>query len=215
MANTASVQAGTAVASLTVTTPQPWGPKSRKRLAQAATAAGLPEPAVVTAMAAAAAASPPTDQARGRFVLVCIIGEDYPHLAVLDAQDRYTQLAAVTVRDPEAPAIDRAVADLIRMRSGPGVDRPTDLDWRTGLEVDRVRTELTGASRMPVLLPGHAEPVVADGADLDKAARPHLDQLVSALTQALADADIDQGDITTTGPGGLRRHRHGGASRAR
>src|SRR3954471_21720614 len=41
IANTASAQAGTSVATLTVTTPQPWGPKSRQRLTQAAAAAGL------------------------------------------------------------------------------------------------------------------------------------------------------------------------------
>lgn len=198
VANTASVQAGTGVAALTVTTPQPWGPKSRQRLSQAATAVGLPEPAVVTAMAAAAAASPATDDGRGGLVLVCTVGDDYPHLTVLDAADRYTQLAAVTVRDPAAPGIDRAVADSIRLRSSSGVVLPAGLDWMTGLEVDRVRAALIGASRTPVLLPGHPEPVVAEGADLDKAVRPHFDQLVPALTEALAEADIDQKDIDAT-----------------
>ncbi len=198
VANTASVQAGIGVATLTVTTPEPWGPKSRQRLVQAATAAGLPEPAVVTAMAAAAAASPPTGEAPGGFVLVCVIGDDYPHIAVLDATDRYTQLAAVTVRDSGAPGIDRAVADSIRHGAGSSADRPTELDWLTGLEIDRARTALIGTPRTPTLLPGHLDPVVVEGADLDKAARPHLDQLLPALTQALADADIDQGDITAT-----------------
>jgi len=198
VANTASVQAGVGVSTLTVTTPQPWGPKSRQRLTQAATTAGLPEPAVVTAMAAAAAASPRTDEARAGFVLVCVIGDDYPHLAVLEATDRYTQLAAVTVRDPDAPGIDRAIADAIRHRSGSGTDVPPELDWLTGFEIDRARTALIATSRTPALLPGHLAPVIVEQADLDKTTRPHLDQLVPALTQALADADIDQGDITTT-----------------
>jgi hypothetical protein len=198
VANTAAVQAGIGVATMTVTTPEPWGPKSRQRLTQAATAAGLPEPAVVTAMAAAAAASPRTDEARGGFVLVCVIGDDYPHIAVLDATDRYTQLAAVTVRDPDAPGIDRAIAGSIRLRSGSGVDLATELDWLTGVEIDRARTALISTSRTPVLLPGHLDPVIVEGADLDKATRPHLDQFVTALAQALAEADIDQGDITAT-----------------
>ena len=189
IANTASAQAGTSVATLTVTTPQPWGPKSRQRLTQAATTAGLPEPAAAQSGAA---------EARGGFVLVCIIGDDYPHLAVLDAADRYTQLAAITVRDPHAPGIDRAVADSIRQRSSSSVDLLSELDWLTRLEIDQARTALIGTSRTPVLLPGQPDPVVVEGADLDQAVRPHLDQLLPALTQALADADIDQADITAT-----------------
>jgi hypothetical protein len=49
-----------------------------------------------------------------------------------------------------------------------------------------------------VLLPDQSDPIVIDGSDLDKAARPHLDQLAPALHQALAEADIDQADITAT-----------------
>ncbi|MFC7279104.1 hypothetical protein ACFQS1_34515 [Paractinoplanes rhizophilus] len=197
VANTASVQAGVGVATLTVTTPEPWGPKSRQRLLQVASAAGLPEPAIVTAVAAAAALSG-TDEARGGFVLVCVIGDDYPHIAVLDAADRYTQLAAVTVCDPNAPRMDQAVADSIRLRSTSGVELPIELDWLTGLEIDRARTALIGTPRTAVLLPGRPEPVVVERGDLDKAARPHLDQLVPALTQVLAEADVDQGDIVAT-----------------
>jgi hypothetical protein len=201
VANAASQQAGTTVATLTVTTSEPWGPKSRQRLTQAATAAGLPEPTIVTAAAAAAAAAaaPGADDVRGRFVLVCTIGDDYPHLAVLDATDQYTQLAAVAVRDPNAPGISQAVADSIRHRSsGHGAGSPHELDWRTILEIDRARTALIGTSRTPMLLPGQPDPVVLDAADLDKAARPHLDQLTPALAQALAEAGIDQADIATT-----------------
>jgi hypothetical protein len=197
VANTASVQVGTPVATLTLTTPQPWGPKSRQRLIHATTTAGLPEPAIVTA-AAAAAASPRRDTSPGGFVLVCTIGDDYPHLAVLDAAEQYTQLAAVTARDSAAPAIDVAVAASIRQRTEDRTDPLGDLDWQTAAAIDRARTALTGAARTPVLLPGHTGPVVIDGSDLDKAARPHLEHLAPALNQALAEADIDQADIAAT-----------------
>ncbi len=197
VANTASVQAGTGVGTLTVTTPQPWGPKSRQRLIQAATIAGLPEPAIVTA-AAAAAASPGLGSHPGRFVLVCTIGDDYPSIAVLDTGNQYSQLAAVTVHDPDAPGIQQALATSIRHRTGNGANLPAAPDWRTAAEIDRARAALIGAPRTPVLLPELADPVVIDRADLDTATRPHLDQLAPALTQVLTDADIDQADITAT-----------------
>ncbi len=197
VANTASLQAGTPVATLTLTTPQPWGPKSRQRLTHAATTAGLPEPAIVTA-AAAAAASLSGDTSPGGFVLVCTIGDDYPHLTVLDAAEQYTQLAAVTARDSGTPAIDLAVAASIRHRTGDDGSPPGALDWQTAAEIDRARTALIGAARTPVLLPDQSDPIVIDGSDLDKAARPHLDQLAPAVQQALAEADIDRADITAT-----------------
>ncbi|MEU8236438.1 hypothetical protein AB0C12_43175 [Actinoplanes sp. NPDC048967] len=197
VANTASTQAGTPVTTLIVTTPQPWGPKSRQRLTRAATTAGLPEPTIVTA-AAAAAASPVLNTARDGYVLVCTIGDDYPHLTVLDATEQYTQLAAVIVHDPDAPGIDRALATTIRHRTGDSADLPGDVDWQTAAEIDRARTALISTARTPVLLPGQSDPVVLESSDLDKAAQPHLDQLASALALALTEADIDPADITAT-----------------
>ena len=197
VADIASLQVGAQVVTLTLTTPQPWGPKSRQRLTHAATTAGLPEPAIVTA-AAAAAASLRRDSSLGGFVLVCTIGDDYPHLAVLDATERYTQLAAIAARESGAPAIDLALAASIRLRTGDNAELPTELDWQTAAEIDRARTALIGVARTPVLLPGQSDPVVIEGSDLDKAARPHLDQLAPALAQGLAEADIDQADIAVT-----------------
>ncbi|GGK99484.1 Hsp70 family protein [Mangrovihabitans endophyticus] len=205
VANTACAQTGAAVAALTVTTPQPWGPKSRQRLTQAATTAGLPEPAIVTtaAAAAAAAASSSADGQRGRFVLVCTIGDDHPHLAVLDAADRYTQLAATTVRDPAQPGIHHALAAAIRHRSSADTNPPQETEsqemgWQAATEIDRARTALLTTLRTPVLLPGHADAVVVEPGDLYHAVRPHLDQLGPALAEALTDADIDHTDITAT-----------------
>lgn len=197
VANTASVQAGTSVGTLTVTTPEPWGPKSRQRLTEAAITAGLPEPAIVT-QAAAAAASPGLEPHRGRFVLVCVIDQDYPRIAVLDAADQYTQLAAVTVRAPDTPGIHQALAAVARGRAGMDADPAAELAWPTSAEIDRARTALISDPRTPVLLPDSTGPVVIDLSDLEKAARPHLDQLTHALTQALADADVDQEDIAAT-----------------
>jgi hypothetical protein len=197
VANTASGQAGTVVATLTVTTPEPWGPKSRQRLTQAATTAGLPEPAVVTAAAAAAASSGPDSQ-RGRFVLVCTVGDDYPGIAVLDTTNQYSQLAAVTVRDPDVPGVQEALAASLRRRTGNDAKPSAEMDWRAAAEIDRARTALISTPRTPVLLPEQPDPVVIELADLEKTVRPHLDQLTPALTRALADADIDQTDITAT-----------------
>jgi hypothetical protein len=198
VANTASAQAGIAVSTLTVTTPQPWGPKSRQRLILAATTAGLPEPAIVTAAAAASVTGVHADdEAQGRFVLVCTIGDDYPELAVLDTTEQYTQLAATTVRDPDAPGIQHALAASIRQSAG-GTKALAELDLRTAVEIDRARTALAGTPRTPILLPEQPGPVVLDVADLHKAAQPHLDQLSPALNQILNDADIDRTDLAAT-----------------
>ncbi|UQU66784.1 hypothetical protein COUCH_11170 [Couchioplanes caeruleus] len=131
-------------------------------------------------------------------MLVCTIGDSYPHLEVLDASDQYTQLAAVTARDPDAPAIDVAVASVIRQRTGDNADVPAGLDGQTTAEIARARTALIGATRAPVLLPGESDPLVLERSDLDKAAGPHLDQLGPALNQALAEADIDRADVAAT-----------------
>ncbi|MDY7091210.1 MAG: hypothetical protein SYR96_39790, partial [Actinomycetota bacterium] len=194
MANAASLQANTTVATLTVTTPEPWGPRSRQRLIQAAAAAGLPEPAIVTA-AAAAAATAVTDEAAGGFLLVCTVGDDYPHLVVLDATNQYAQIAAVSVRDSNAPGINPALADSIRQRSRGTEELSGVLEWQIARAIDRVRAALVSTPRIPVLLPGYTEPVVVEESDLDKAVRPHLDQLASGLIQALTEADITPPDI--------------------
>ena len=73
-----------------------------------------------------------------------------------------------------------------------------EIDWRDAAEIDRARTALIDTPRTPVLLPEQPDPVIIDLADLDKAVRPHLDQLTPALTQAVTDADIDPADITAT-----------------
>lgn len=194
VANTAAAQAGIPVNTLTVTTPQPWGPKSRQRLTAAATTAGLPEPATA---AAAAAAGVQEGHGQGRFMLVCTIGDDYPELAVLDTTEQYSQLAATTVRDPDAPGIQQAIAASIRHHTG-DTEAPAEVDWRTAAEIDRARMVLTGTSRTPILLPEASSPAVLDVADLHKAAQPHLDQLGPALTQVFNEADIDRTDLAAT-----------------
>ncbi|WP_328468881.1 hypothetical protein OHA21_00300 [Actinoplanes sp. NBC_00393] len=196
-ANAASTQANAPVAALTVTTPQPWGPKSRQRLTQAATTAGLPEPAIVTAAAAAAATASVqrVEGQRGPYVLVCLVEDDCPRLALLDVANQYAQLAAASAQDPDAPGIHRALAVSVQRRSG-GDDISTELDWRIAGEIDRARMALAGADRTAVLLPEQPSPVVMDAADLQAAAQPHLKQLGPAVTQILADADIDLADVT-------------------
>ena len=130
-------------------------------------------------------------------MLVCTIGDDHPELTVLDTTAQYTQLAATTVRDPDAPGVQHGLAASIRHSAG-DTGAPTDLDWRTAAEIDRARTTLTGTPRTPILLPEQSSPVVLDIADLHKAAQPHLDQLRPALTQVLKDADIDPTDLAAT-----------------
>ena len=198
LANTASTQAGTVVATLTVTTPEPWGPRSRDRLTQAATTAGLPEPAIVTAAAAAAVVAVPPEHHPHRFVVVCTIGDDHLSIAVLDTTNQYSQLAAVAVHDPDAPGIQQALYTCIRHRTGNHANLPTEVNWQVSAEIDRARAALINTPRTPVLLPEQPDPVIIELADLDKAVRPHLDHVAPAVTRVLTDADIDNADITAT-----------------
>ncbi|MEV7628840.1 hypothetical protein [Actinoplanes sp. NPDC089786] len=197
VANTAATQGGAPIDTLTLTTPYPWGPKSRQRLTLAATAAGLPAPAIVTAAAAAVGAVAVAGQAP-RFVLVCSVADDFPALTVLDTANQYTELAATVVRHPDAPGIQETIAELVRQRSDPATPAADGTDWRTAAEINRAREALTGEVRAAVLLPEQTAPVVIDLDDLGKAVRPHLDRLPAAVTDVLADADIDLADITAT-----------------
>ncbi|WP_229075200.1 hypothetical protein [Actinoplanes sp. DH11] len=176
----AAAQSGTAITALTVVTAQGWGHRARQRLQQAATLAGLPEPNLVTAAAAAAAGV----DGPGRFV---VVGTARPHLAVLDVANGYQQLAAAVVLNPDAPAVDDALTPAA-VAGG---------DWRLAREVDQARANLAVHPRASLLLPEPHPPAVLSRDDVTAAAAPHLDGLKEHVEQLLADADLDAGDIST------------------
>jgi hypothetical protein len=187
VANHAARQAATAVTTLTVVTDQAWGHRARQRLHQAATAAGLPPPHIVTTAAAVAATAD-----TGRFV---IIGTPALELTVLDRDNDHQQLATVTARHPTAGSIDE---ELVRSAARDAGSNPAlDVDWPILRDIHLARTTLATRPRTPVLLPPPSAPGVLERADLAAAAAPHLTAVEDHLKQLLADADLDPADITT------------------
>jgi hypothetical protein len=202
VANIASVQAGAAITTLAVTTPRAWGHRSRDRLTQAATMAGLPAPQIVTTAAATAAHLTPDgspDGAPGSFVLVCATGDTDMTLTILDTGDHYTQLATATINDPTAPPIDQVLTDLAWQRAGADPAAVTTASgWQVAAEVRQARTALATQHRAPILLPAPHPAVVIDRDDLAAAAKSHFARLPETLTQVLADADLDRAAITAS-----------------
>jgi hypothetical protein len=132
-------------------------------------------------------------------VLVCSVDGAEPMITIIDARNQYNQLAVATVHEPNAPRIDQALADLAWQRAN--VDPTTTATipgWQVAAEVRQARSVLATQPRAPVLLPAPHPAVVIDRDDLAAAIKPHLARLPDAITQALADADLDREHLTVT-----------------
>jgi hypothetical protein len=182
VANTAAVQANASIQSLTIVTAHSWGFKARQRLLQAATTAGLPEPVLIDASHAAAAAAP----AHGRFVLV---GTADPALTILDTDGDHTKLATCRIHQPGSPTVDDA---LIRLAAP---DAGLAADWRLTHEAQQARARLASSARAALILPEPLPPAVISRDTIATAAGPHLSELKSHVEQLLADADLDAADL--------------------
>ena len=199
VATLVSGQTGTAVSTLTIVTAQAWGHRARQRLHQAATSAGLPEPHIVTAAAAAAAsvaADLPSTGGHGPFIAVCIAGEALPEMTVFDAGSAYQQLATAPVCDPTVSPIDEALIRVAAERATPGGDAAAiAADWRVAWEVRRARAALAVQPRASLLPPEPYPAVVITRDDLTAASAPHLGRFDDTVKQLLADADLDPSHI--------------------
>jgi len=204
----AAVHANGPITALTVTVPSSWGPRRCGHVNEAATRAGFPPPALVTAPAALAAYATMLGGTvpAGSCVLVCQADREPATLTVLQtATDGYRELATRQI------SLDQGLDHLIAQRviqtatpdSGPlrtamtaaGGDEAGD--GRVLLEsVRAARSLLTTQDQAAILLPAPRPPAVITRHDITAAAQPLLDQIPDAVNGLLDAADVDTTHLT-------------------
>lgn len=193
-------QIGEPVTALTVTIPSGWGPRRRGHLTDAATRAGLPAPAMVTAPAALAAytTTPGNSTPDGSCLLICQADRHPITLTVLQTStDGYRELATRAIDPPHdlnhllaQRIVDAATTDDDPLRGELAQPTP-EHDNRTLLEsVRQARQLLTTQERAPVLLPAPRKPAVITRDDVTIAAQPLLDRVEGAVRDVLDAADV-------------------------
>ncbi|MEU5908469.1 hypothetical protein ABZ780_29375 [Micromonospora sp. NPDC047467] len=199
----AAVHVNGPITALTVTVPSSWGPRRCGHVNEAATRAGFPPPALVTAPAALAAyatmlgATVPA----GSCVLVCQADREPATLTVLQtATDGYRELATHQI------SLDQGLDHLIAQRvvamatidadplraamTAAGSDEAGD--GRVLLEsVRAARSLLATHDQAAILLPAPRSPAVITRHDVTAAAQPFLDQIPGAVDGLLDAADVD------------------------
>ncbi|WBB69203.1 Hsp70 family protein [Micromonospora sp. WMMD812] len=203
----AANQVGQPATELTVTVPPSWGPRRRGQVSEAATRAGLPSPALVTAPAALAAyaASLGVTMPEGSCVLVCQADRHPATLTVLQAVgDGYRELATHQLDD--IPDLDHlitqrvvhaATADNDALRTAIRQPANDNAEGHIALleSVRAARHLLVDQDRAPILLPAPRQPTVITRDDITNAAQPLLDQIPRAVTELLDAADVDKAHL--------------------
>ncbi|RQX01150.1 hypothetical protein DLJ59_19360, partial [Micromonospora inaquosa] len=200
----AAVHVNGPITALTVTVPPSWGPRRCGHVSEAATRAGFPPPALVTAPAALAAYATilGVTAPEGACVLVCQADREPATLTVLQtAADGYRELA--TQQIILAHGLDHLIAhQLVRTAtadSDPLRSAMTAPDY-DGADGGRALLESVRAARgllatqdhAPILLPAPRQPAVITRDDVTVAAQPLLDQIPGAVDGLLDAADVDK-----------------------
>ncbi|MGN9811483.1 Hsp70 family protein [Micromonospora sp. BQ11] len=198
----AADQVGQPIAELTLTIPPSWGPRRRGHVSEAATRAGLPSPALVTAPAAltAYATTLGLTTPENSCVLVCQADRHPAIVTVLQAvDDGYRELATQQLNG--VPDLDSLITEHV-VRAATADDDPlrtasnssADGDGRLAIveSVRAARTLLATQDRAPVLLPAPRQPAVITRDDITTAAQPLLDQIPTTVIELLDAADVDK-----------------------
>ncbi|MFD6568932.1 hypothetical protein, partial [Micromonospora profundi] len=191
------------ITALTVTVPSSWGPRRCGHVNEAATRAGFPPPALVTAPAALAAYATMLGGTvpAGSCVLVCQADREPATLTVLQtATDGYRELATRQI------SLDQGLDHLIAQRVAAMATIDADPlraamtaagsveagDGRVLLEsVRAARSLLATQDQAAILLPAPRPPAVITRHDVTAAAQPLLDQIPGAVDGLLDAADVD------------------------
>ncbi|MDG4834794.1 hypothetical protein O7627_36620 [Solwaraspora sp. WMMD1047] len=197
--------AGAPITALTLSIPPSWGPRRRDHLHTAATQAGLPPPALVTAPAAIAAhvtthrTQPPP---HGAYMLICHATTHPITLTVLQTTPNgYHELATTSVNpdiDPDTLLLHHLTnthldddPDLRHRLTHPNTLEDQRLRWTLTQSLHQARHTLTTHDRTAVLLPEPHPPAVLTQHDLATATKPVLDQIPAAVSHLLDATDID------------------------
>lgn len=202
VADHATSQVGEPITALTATIPPHWGPRRRGHLTDAATRAGLPAPAMVTAPAALAAYTKVRQLATGddHCLLICQADRHPVTLTVLQASpDGHRELATRSIGLPRdldhllaQRVVDAATADDDPLRDAIGdAAHQQGRDTRILVQsVRQARRVLTVQDRAPVLLPAPRKPAVITREDVTIAAQPLLEMVPDAVHGILDAADV-------------------------
>ena len=193
-------QVGEPVTALTVTIPSGWGPRRRGHLTDAATRAGLPAPAMVTAPAALAAYTTTHGNSTpdGSCLLICQADRHPVTLTVLQSSpDGYRELATRAIEPSRdlnrllaQRIVDAATTDDDPLRGELAQPTP-EHDSRALLEsVRQARQLLATQERAPMLLPAPRKPAVITRDDVTIAAQPLLESVEEAVRDVLDAADV-------------------------
>ncbi|MET7710366.1 hypothetical protein [Micromonospora sp. NPDC005413] len=200
----AAVHVNGPITALTVTVPPSWGPRRCGRVSEAATRAGFPPPALVTAPAALAAYATilGVTAPEGSCVLVCQADREPATLTVLQsAADGYRELATQQITLAlgldhliAQHVVQTATADSDPLQAMITVPSGDQADGARAL-LESVRTArhlLTTQDQAPILLPAPRQPAVITRNDVTAAAQPLLDQIPGAVDGLLDAADVDK-----------------------
>ncbi|MER7457350.1 hypothetical protein [Micromonospora sp. NPDC126480] len=192
-------QVGEPIGTLTMAIPSSWGPRRRDELTEAASRAGLPAPAMVTAPAALAAHAQALGLTApdGSCLLICLADRHPVALTILQVDgDGYRELATRAIDSPgdldqvlAQQLLDAATTNDDPLRAE--LTQPTQ-DGRILQEsVRQARHRLVTQDRAPVLLPAPRTPAVITRDDVAAAAQPLLDAVHDAVSDVLDAADIN------------------------
>ncbi|MFI7077179.1 hypothetical protein ACIBO1_07790 [Micromonospora sp. NPDC049903] len=200
IADHATHQVSAPITSLTVTIPTSWGPRRRDLLTDAATRAGLPAPALVTAPAAltAYATTLGLNAPPGTCLLTCHADQHPATLTVLQAHtDGYTELATHPIEQPHDldqilthHVITTATTTDDPLRASLHHPEPPPETAALRDAVRQARHTLATHDRAPVLLPAPRTPAVITRDDVTTAAQPLLNHIPAAVDDILDAADI-------------------------
>ncbi|WLS44819.1 hypothetical protein Q3V37_26110 [Micromonospora profundi] len=199
----AAVHTNGPITALTVTVPSSWGPRRCGHVNEAATRAGFPPPALVTAPAALAAYATMLGGTvpAGSCVLVCQADREPATLTVLQtATDGYRELATRQISLDQGldhliaqRVVAMATIDADPLQAAMTAARSDETgDRRILLEsVRAARSLLASQDQAAILLPAPRPPAVITRHDVTAAAQPLLDQIPGAVNGLLDAADVD------------------------
>jgi hypothetical protein len=198
----ASVVVGAPVGAVRMVVPAGWGPRRRTWLRRAAAAAGLGQPELVEAPAAAAEqllASGVTMQV-GALVLVCDVGAGFEVTIVRRGPFGFEVLS--TLADPDAGGA--RIDDLLLERlfgQNPGISNtatqeparqePTRARWAAVAATRQGKEALTYTAAVTVPLPPPAVPTVMTSAMVDDMAAPVLRRAGELAVAAVRAAEVE------------------------
>ena len=187
--------AGERVEGVRLIVPATWGPRSRTWLRHVAGRAGLGQPRLVEAPAAAVnlLASDPDRSAWSVCLLVDVGAGCEVSVLRRDAAGAVEVLSTLADADLGGDRIDAALAEIV---TGMNVDElPPEQRWQIVASTRTAKQALAEQVAVTMPLPGDAPAVVVNGAFARQAAQPILERVGDLAVEAVSNADLTLADV--------------------